>query len=31
VHADDLGAVATGSVTDEAGNVLALCSQRGRF
>jgi len=31
VYADDLGGVATGSVTDESGNVLALCSQRGRF
>ena len=31
VHADDLGGMATGSVSDEAGNVLALCSQRGRF
>jgi acyl-coenzyme A thioesterase PaaI-like protein len=31
VHADDLGGMATGSVSDDAGNVLALCSQRGRF
>ena len=31
VHADDLGALATGTVTDEDGRLLALTSQRGRF
>ena len=31
VQADDLGGFATGTVTDEAGTVLALTTQRGRF
>jgi acyl-coenzyme A thioesterase PaaI-like protein len=31
VHADGLGGVATGRVTDQDGIVLASCSQRGRF
>jgi uncharacterized protein (TIGR00369 family) len=31
VHADALGGLATGTVTDEDGRLLALTSQRGRF
>ena len=31
VHADELGGLATGSVTDDDGRLLALTSQRGRF
>ena len=31
VHADSLGGVATGTVTDANGTVLALTSQRGRY
>ena len=31
VHANGLGGFATGSVSDQEGRLLALCTQRGRF
>ena len=31
VHADAIGGFATGSVRDDEGNLLAVCTQRGRF
>jgi uncharacterized protein (TIGR00369 family) len=31
VHADDIGGLATGTVSDDDGRLLALTSQRGRF